>query len=96
MGSEVLVREQDAIKLEDGEYFIHDLIGLTVRTDRGRLVGRLTKVVQGSAQDIYEVHGPFGEVLVPAAESIVLKVDLATREMLILDLPGLIEPEPPI
>lgn len=96
VGSDVLVKEQDAIRPEEGEYFIHDLVGLAVYTDRDRLVGKLTRVIQGSAQDIYEVQGPFGEVLVPATQSIVLKVDLEARRMQIFDLPGLIEPDPPL
>ena len=96
VGRELWVDERDAVELEEGEYFVHDLVGMDVVTDRGRTIGKIAEVLDGPGNDIYVVRGPRGEMMVPAVGAIVLKVDLEARRMLIHDLPGLLEPEEPI
>jgi 16S rRNA processing protein RimM len=95
-GREVLVDADDAVALGADEYFVHDLVGLEVVTDSGRLAGLLEEVLEGPANDVYVVRGPFGELMVPAVGSVVLKVDLRVRRMLIHDLPGMLEPDVPV
>jgi 16S rRNA processing protein RimM len=96
VGCEALVPLAEAVRLAEDEYFVHDLVGLSVHTDGGREVGVLAEVLEGPGNDIYVVRGPAGETLVPAVGDIVLAVDLQGRTMLIHDLPGLLEPEPPV
>ena len=57
-----------AVPLEKDEYFIADLIGLSViREDNGEVLGELTDVLQTGANDVYEVKMEDGkEVLLPA------------------------------
>ena len=96
IGCDVLVDQDEAIALGEDEYFVHDLVGLEVVTDSGRRAGVLEEVLEGPANDIYVVRGPFGELMVPAIAPIVVSVDLAARTMLIHDLPGLLEPGEPV
>jgi 16S rRNA processing protein RimM len=96
VGRELLVPADEAIRLDPDEYFVHDLIGLAVVTDRQRELGVLEEVIAGSANDIYVVRGPHGELLVPAVGAVVLEIDLQARRMLIHDLPGLVDPETPL
>lgn len=96
VGRELWVDASEAMVLEPDEYFVHDLVGLEVVTDTGRDLGTLHEVLQGPANDIYVVKGPLGELLVPAVGQVVLKVDLAAKRMVLHDLPGLVEPEPPV
>jgi 16S rRNA processing protein RimM len=95
-GRRLFVPEAEAVALEPNEYFVHELIGLRVVTDRGREAGVLEEVLEGPANDIYVVRGGYGELLVPAIGSMVLEVDRGEGRMLIHDLPGLLEPDAPL
>ena len=44
-GCSLLVERKDAIPLEEGEYYVADLIGISVRTQDGREIGTLREVV---------------------------------------------------
>ena len=52
----LFVTRDQAVPLEKDEYFIADLIGLSViREDNGEVLGELTDVLQTGANDVYEV-----------------------------------------
>jgi len=84
------VPEAERAELEEGEFFIYDLIGLEVVDPDGRRLGELTKVFQGSAQDIFEVATPEGARLVPAVTAYVTGIDLE-RGRVVLILPEIEE-----
>ena len=86
-----LARDQ-AIPLEEDEFFITDLIGLNVVTDEGETLGTLTDVMETGANDVYCVKTPEGkELLLPAIRDCILDVDLDKEEMLVHVLPGLLD-----
>ncbi len=74
---QILYMDRKDAKLEEGAYFIQDLIGLTVvDADTGARYGKLTDVMQTGANDVYEVTGGQGAVyLVPAIESVVVSLE---------------------
>jgi 16S rRNA processing protein RimM len=76
--------------LEQGEFFVEDMIGLTVTTDKGRSLGTLIEVTANPASDIYETS--IG-ALIPAVKEFVLKIDFESRSLLVKDIPGLIPEE---
>ena len=85
--------EEDALPaLPDGEFYVHDLVGLAVVRSDGEQLGMLTEVVRTGANDVYVVRRE-GErdVLIPAIPDIVLDVDLAAGLMRVELLPGLLE-----
>ena len=43
-GKDLWIRREQAVKLEEGEYFIADLIGLAVKAEDGQSLGRLKDV----------------------------------------------------
>ena len=47
------VPEDEAIPLEEGEYFLHQLLGLEVVTENGRSLGRLTNVLETGANNVF-------------------------------------------
>ena len=54
--AKLLVTRENAVELGKDEYFIADLIGLSViREDNGEVLGELTDVLQTGANDVYEV-----------------------------------------
>lgn len=82
----------------ESELYHFEVIGLEVRTVAGDVLGRVVDVMSLPAQDVWVVHGTAPgedrprEMLVPAAQSIVVEVDLARRVAVVDPPPGLIEP----
>ena len=64
-GCPLVVRREDAIPLEEGEYFIGDLIGCTVYLEDGMVLGELVDVLRTGANDVYVVRKSDGkEILI--------------------------------
>jgi len=77
-GTEIYILANQAAPLDADEYFIHDLIGLTVRVQDGAEVGKVAEVIETGANDVLvvrQVGQP--EVLIPMVRAIVQKVDVA-------------------
>ncbi len=71
-------------KLPDGEYYQHELIGLTVYDEAGDLQGTLVEILGTGSNDVYVVLSPSGEeILLPALESVILKVNLSEKTMIV-------------
>ena len=86
----VQVPREEAIPLEEGEYYYFQLVGLTVETESGERLGRLAEVLETGANDVYVVRGPRGEVLLPAVEDVIRQVDLESRRVVVRLLPGML------
>ena len=63
---DLLITRDQAIPLEEDEFFITDLIGLNVVTDEGETLGTLTDVMETGANDVYCVKTPEGKELLLA------------------------------
>lgn len=79
-GMDLLVTRENAVPLEEGEYFIVDMVGCKIITDEGENFGELVDVMQTGANDVYVVKTHEGkEVLLPAIDECVLEKILKTR-----------------
>lgn len=69
--------DRDDMPLEDGDFFIADLIGLDViDADSGKKYGTVSDVFNVGASDIYTVSTPDGERMIPAVPEFIIRVDL--------------------
>lgn len=85
----VQVPREDAIPLEDGEYFEHQILGLAVWTASGECLGQVVDIIYTGANEVYMVRSSEAkrrEVLIPAIADVVLEVDLETGR-LVVELP---------
>ncbi len=73
-GSDLLVAREDAIPLEEGEFYVADLLGLPVLDEEGRELGRLKEVLQTGANDVYVVDNGQRELLLPAIAECILDI----------------------
>jgi 16S rRNA processing protein RimM len=91
-GKDVVIRREDAVKLPKGEFFWHQVIGLTViDTSSDQVLGRVSEILETGANDVYIVKTPFGkEILVPAIKDVVKSIEPDKGQMLIVPLPGMI------
>lgn len=81
-----------AVKLKKDEYFITDLIGISVYKENGELLGRLDEVIPTGANDVYVVVGEDGkEWLLPAIKDCILHVDMADEKMTVRLMKGMEE-----
>ncbi len=91
-GSNLYVTRDQAVKLQKDEYFIADLIGLSVIAQEQNLEGTLKDVMETGANDVYVIELSDGrELLLPAIKECVLSVDLEKGEMKIHLLDGLLD-----
>ena len=71
-----LYADRDDIALDEGEYFLADLIGLAVIDDRtGEKYGTVENVNTGGAQTLYEIRTESGIKLMPAVDEFVKRID---------------------
>ena len=86
------VTRENAVPLEEDEYFIADLIGLEVVSDEGEKLGVISDVIRTGANDVYEVKQENGkEILLPAIKDCILDVDLEGAKMTVHVLMGLFD-----
>ncbi|MCR5584367.1 MAG: ribosome maturation factor RimM [Lachnospiraceae bacterium] len=89
---DLLVTRENAIPLEEGEYYIYDLIGLDVydENDPETPVGVLTEILQTSANDVYLVKTKDKkEILIPSIKDSNIRVSLEEKKITVHILPGL-------
>ena len=89
-GKSLLVDRENAVKLRKDEYFIADMIGLTVFTDDGEEFGKLRDVLETGANDVY-VFSKEGvqDLLVPKIPDCIKEVNIEEGTILVHLLPGL-------
>ena len=78
-------------KLEEGRYYIVDMLGLEVYTDEQVLLGTLDDIFNTGSNDIYVVKDKQGkQILLPAIQDVIKQIDMENRKMIVHLLPGLV------
>ncbi len=81
----------DLTPLNEDEFYVHDLIGLTVCDEQGNELGLIVDVESYISNDVYVLKGTDGkEHLLPAAKDVVLAVDMKQKKMTIRLMEGLL------
>lgn len=89
-GQLLQVDESEAIPLEEGEYYLYQLDGLAVISDKGQFLGTIIEVIETGANNVFVVHGNHGELLLPDTEEVILDIDFEKAQMTVHLLPGLL------
>ena len=77
--------------LEEGTYYIVDMIGLEVYTDEGKKLGILDDVFNSGSSDIYVVKNELGkQILLPAIEDVIKNIDMENKRIIVHLVKGLI------
>ncbi len=86
------VTRKNAVRLNRDEYFIADLIGLSVLDEEGKTLGTVKDVMETGANDVYIIDMTDGrELLLPAIKQCVLQVDVENGFMKVHVLDGLLD-----
>jgi len=85
------IDRKDAIPLEEGEYFIADLLESEVYTDKEEKLGILEDIYNTGSNDIYVVKNELGKsILLPGIPDVIKEVDLENKKIIVHLLKGLI------
>jgi 16S rRNA processing protein RimM len=89
---DILVDKKDLIALTPGEYFVHDLIGCDVITEKGKKLGEVVDVIQMDSNDVYVVRNKEGEeILLPAIKDVIKGINIEKKLMKVHLIAGIIE-----
>lgn len=90
-GEWLQVLTAEAIPLQEGEYFLYQLVGLAVISEDGLYLGQLTEILETGANRVFVVVNDDGrEVLLPDTAEVIQQIDFAAGRMIVHLLPGLL------
>ena len=79
---ELMVTEDEQQPLEEGQYYYHQIIGLTVKTLEGRELGVIKEILSPGANDVWVVkRAGQSDLLLPVIDDVVKNVDLDKGEV---------------
>ena len=85
------VNRQDEPELEEGTYYIVDLIGLDVYSDDGNLLGKVDDIFNNGSCDIYAIKDELGkQLLLPAISDVIKEINLEEKRIVVHIIKGLI------
>jgi len=86
----IVYASRDDFELEDGEYFIADVIGLSViDVDSNKIYGKISDIINRGASDIYVITTDNGEVMVPVVDEFIKDVNIEKGIVLIKPIDGM-------
>ena len=82
--SYILINREDEEPLEEGVYYIVDLLGLDVYTDENILLGNLEDIYNTGSNDIYVVKDENGkQILLPGIPDVIKEVDIENKKIIV-------------
>ncbi len=91
-GAGLWVTREHAVPLEEGEFYIADIIDAEVYEENGEYLGRLTEVLETGANDVYVVKLESGkELLIPAIPQCILDVDTEQPRVTVRLMKGMLD-----
>ena len=71
-GGEILLPAQAFPALQEGEFYLHELVGATALTEEGDRLGIIQRFIARKGQDLISIESDRGELLYPLVEGAVL------------------------
>lgn len=81
VGLEVEIPILQLPQLPEGEFYWHNIQGLTVCNENGIILGKVEEILPTGSNDVLVVRKEDQELLLPAIKEVVLKVDLQEGKM---------------
>jgi len=91
-GSYLQVTEKQLTKLPDDEYYYHEIIGCTMYTVSGNLIGIVQEIMSPGANDVFIVKNEEDkEILIPNIKLVVKSIDVGNKKIIIDPMEGLLD-----
>jgi 16S rRNA processing protein RimM len=81
IGAEVFAASESLAPLEDGQFYVTELVGLSVEDERMGYLGDVAEVIDNPAHDILRISGANGEWLLPMIDVFILNIDTEHRRI---------------
>ncbi len=81
-GKKIEGRREDAPPLEEGRYYIVDILGLSCESEEGEFLGKVVSVANLSS-DVYTIEKAGKSILFPAVKGVIAKVDLENQKLIV-------------
>lgn len=95
-GTAICLPGEELRPLEEGEFFLHDLEGLTILDDGGKTIGKVEHIVETGGPPLLGGKDREGrEFLIPFASGTIMEVDLREGVIRLCRLPGLVDGDTP-
>lgn len=83
-GQEVLINAGDLPELEEGQFYVADLIGLPVYDEQGAQIGTFKDALSTGSNDVYVIAVPGAKnILLPALKIYVKEINLAEKRIVV-------------
>lgn len=79
----IYVKTSELPSLPDGAYYHHQILGMEVQDENHRIIGKINEIIETGANDVYIVQGDDGEILIPAVQSVIIRIDPASKVMVV-------------
>jgi len=87
----VFIPEKDTPGPSKGSYYVHEIVGMEVSTDRGKALGKVREVLELPGHDVWVVLCGKREILIPAIKEFIVSVDVERRAIVVHPIEGLLE-----
>jgi 16S rRNA processing protein RimM len=92
-GTLLVVPESSSPELPEGSWWDHQIIGCVVETGGGRALGTVRDVIHTAANDVWSVvDAAETETLIPVIGDVIVEVDVASKRIVVREIPGLTAP----
>jgi 16S rRNA processing protein RimM len=89
---DLMVTRENAVPLEEGEYFLCDVIGCKVEDEDGKPIGTVTDTIETGANHVFEIKTTEGkEVLFPVIEDCIKEVNVEEGRVVAHVMKGLMD-----
>lgn len=87
----LMIDRENEEPLQEGTYYIVDMIGLDVYSEEGNLLGKLEDIFNTGSNDIYVVKDELGkQILLPAISDVIKQIDMENKKIIVHLISGLI------
>lgn len=80
---------EEALPLEEGEYYAHQAVGWDVLTETGEKLGTVSSLLETGANDVFVVETADGELLLPDIPDVVKTIDPKAGQLIVELIDGL-------
>ena len=89
-GGSLWIPREEALPLEENEYYVSDVVGAVVTTDEGETLGVVDDVLRTGSNEVFAVRtADGGEILIPSIKDCIISMDLKEKAITVHLLEGL-------
>lgn len=91
-GKYLWIPRDEMEELPEDTFYITDILGCTVYTQEGAVLGQVDRIIHTGSNDVYLLKGSAGEILIPGLKKVILDIDITAKKMVVAaqELEGLL------